>query len=61
MVFDASARRRWSGGLALLAALAMLVCGETVLKDRLGMVSFLIYRLILVALLPVSCSTKLGA
>jgi len=36
MGLDATARRRWLGALVLLAALAMLIAGQTVLKDRLN-------------------------
>jgi membrane protein implicated in regulation of membrane protease activity len=46
MGFDATARRRWLGALALLAALAMLVAGDTALTERLGAVALLIYWLI---------------
>jgi hypothetical protein len=46
MGLDVAARRRWIGGLALAAALAMLVAGETVLKGHLKDVGFLIYWLI---------------
>jgi len=35
MGLDATGRRRWFGAFALFAALAMLVSGQTVLKDRL--------------------------
>ncbi|SRR6266404_1128899 len=35
MGLDATGRRRWFGALVLFAALAMLVGGQTVLKDRL--------------------------
>ena len=45
MALDASARRRWFGGLVLLTAVAMLICGETVLKGKLGMLALLIYWL----------------
>jgi len=50
MKLDATARRRWFGGLVLLGALAMLVCGETVLKGRLQPVAFLVYWLVCVLL-----------
>lgn len=44
---NATARRRWLGALVLLAAMAMLVAGETVLKDKLTEPStFLVYWLI---------------
>jgi len=45
MALDASARRRWLGGLVLLAALLLLIGGETVLKDRLGLLALLLYWL----------------
>ena|SRR5258707_3044696 len=35
MGLDATGRRRWFGAIVLFAALAMLVAGQTVLKDRL--------------------------
>src|SRR5258706_16038824 len=35
MGMDATARRRWFGSLVLLGAVAMLVCGQTVLEGRL--------------------------
>lgn len=50
MALDASARRRWLGGLVLLAAVAMLICGETGLKGKLGILAFLIYWLVCFAL-----------
>jgi hypothetical protein len=46
MALDATARRRWFGGANLLVALAMVVCGETVLKERLGPSATLIYWLV---------------
>jgi len=46
MAHDATARRRWFGALVLLAALGMLVCGETVLKGKLGGVGFMFYWLV---------------
>jgi len=49
MAWDASIRRRWFGALALLAALAMLAAGETVLKDRLNDVALLLYWLVCLA------------
>ena len=45
MALDATARRRWFGAVVLLAALLMLICGETVLKGRLGGVVFIAYWL----------------
>ena len=53
MGLNATARRRWLGALALLAALAMLVLGETVLEGKLGPLAFLIYWLV--------CSVLTGA
>ena len=46
MALDAIARRRWLGVLALLAALVMLVGGQTVLAGRLEGVIFLAYWLV---------------
>lgn len=46
MALDANARRRWFGTIAVLAALAMVICGETVLRDRLGPFTTLIYWLV---------------
>jgi membrane protein implicated in regulation of membrane protease activity len=46
MGLDATARRRWFGALSILAALVMLIGGETVLKERLSAFSFLVYWLI---------------
>src|SRR6266404_6151420 len=43
MALDATARRRWFGGLVLLGAAAMLVCGETLLQGRLNGWLFIIY------------------
>jgi membrane protein implicated in regulation of membrane protease activity len=45
MVLDATARRRWFGALVLLAALGMLVAGETILKGKLEYLGFLFYWL----------------
>jgi membrane protein implicated in regulation of membrane protease activity len=45
MVLDAAARRRWFGALVLIAALGMLIGGETVLKGKLGGVGFMFYWL----------------
>jgi hypothetical protein len=50
MGLDATGRRRWFGALALLAALAMLVAGETVLDGRLGAMAFLLYWLVCVVI-----------
>ena len=46
MGLDATTRRRLFGGLLLAAALAMLICGQTILENRLKQISFLIYWLI---------------
>lgn len=43
MSLNAKARRRWFGALCLLTAVGMLVAGETVFKDRLSPVGFLLY------------------
>lgn len=43
---QATSRLRWMGGLLLLAALAMLIAGETLLKQRLEGVVFLLYWLL---------------
>jgi len=45
MALDATARRRWFGALVLLAALGMLIAGETILKGRLEYLGFLFYWL----------------
>jgi hypothetical protein len=46
MALDATARRRWCGALILVAALAMVIAGETLLKDRLGPLPTLAYWLL---------------
>jgi hypothetical protein len=46
MALDATTRRRWLGALVLLAALGMLVGGETVLKGKLENVGFIFYWLV---------------
>jgi len=46
MALDATARRRWFGGVTLLAALVMVVCGETVLRERLGPITSLTFWLV---------------
>ncbi len=46
MALHGTARRRWLGALLLLAALGMLVAGQTVLKDRLKDLGFLLYWLV---------------
>ena len=50
MALDATARRRWFGAVVLLAALGMLICGETVLKGKLGDLTFIVYWLVCFAL-----------
>jgi hypothetical protein len=45
MGLDATARRRWFGGLVLFGAVGMLICGETLLKDRLNRLSLVAYWL----------------
>jgi hypothetical protein len=42
---DTSSRRRWFGALTLIAAMLMLVAGETLLKGRLSGFSFVVYWL----------------
>ena len=39
-------RRRWFGALCLLAAIVMLVAGETVLKGRLSALGFVAFWLV---------------
>jgi membrane protein implicated in regulation of membrane protease activity len=46
MVLDATARRRWLGALVLLAALGMLIGGETILKEKLQNLGFILYWLV---------------
>ena len=45
MALDATARRRWIGALFLLAALAMLIAGETLLQGRLTDAGFIVFWL----------------
>jgi membrane protein implicated in regulation of membrane protease activity len=45
MRLDAMTRRRWVGGLALAAALGLLVTGQTILRGRLDGLGFIIYWL----------------
>jgi hypothetical protein len=54
MALDANARRRWFGAIAVLAALAMVICGETVLRDRLDPFATLIYWLVCMILTGVA-------
>ena len=46
MALDATARRRWFGALVLLAALGMLIGGETVLKGEADGLAFVFYWLV---------------
>ena len=46
MALDATTRRRRFGALVLLAALGMLIGGETVLKGKLDGLAFIIYWLV---------------
>ncbi|MCX6921972.1 MAG: hypothetical protein NT154_01945 [Verrucomicrobia bacterium] len=50
MALNATARRRWFGACVLLAALAMLIGGETVLKGKLGKLTFVVYWMVCFAL-----------
>jgi hypothetical protein len=43
MVLDSTARRRWFGGIVVLAAMAMVICGETLLRDRMEPLTTLMY------------------
>jgi hypothetical protein len=46
MALDATTRRRWFGALVLLAALGLLISGETFLKGKMGNLTFIIYWLV---------------
>lgn len=50
MGFDATTRRRWLGIVVLIAALGMLIAGETVLQGRLQNVTFVLYWLLCLVL-----------
>ena len=50
MALDATLRRRWFGAIILMAALGMLICGETVLKQKLRDLTFIAYWMICLAL-----------
>ena len=50
MALDATARRRWFGAVVLLAALVMLICGVTVLKEKLAYLTFVGYWMVCFAL-----------
>jgi hypothetical protein len=54
MALDATLRRRWFGAVVLLAALGMLICGETALKGKLGDLMFVAYWLVCFALTGVA-------
>jgi hypothetical protein len=43
MALDPTTRRRWVGAIIVLAAVAMVICGETVLRDRMGPFATLLY------------------
>jgi hypothetical protein len=45
MAVDATAKRRRFGAVLLLAALVMLIAGQTILKSRLKDLGFLLYWL----------------
>ncbi len=50
MALDATTSRRWVGAILVLAAVAMVICGETVLKASLGPLAFVAYWLVCLAL-----------
>lgn len=50
MGLGATARRRWFGVIVLVAALAMLIAGQTVLKGLLKDLGFLSYWLVCLSL-----------
>ena len=50
MGMDPKTRRRWFGAVVLVAALAMLIAGETLLPGRLSNAGFLLYWLVCSAL-----------
>jgi len=43
MALNATLRRRWFGAVVLIAALGLLICGETVLKGKLRNLTFVAY------------------
>jgi hypothetical protein len=43
MALDPTKSRRWVGAILVLAAVAMVICGETVLRDRMGPLATLAY------------------
>jgi hypothetical protein len=59
MALDATARRRWFGGIVLTAALLMLVCGQTILQGQLTRLPFLIYWLVCFLLTGLAAITAL--
>jgi len=59
MSSNAKARRRWFGALCLLAAIGMLVAGETALKSRLSPVGVLLYWIGCFVLTAVAAITAL--
>jgi hypothetical protein len=46
MVLNSTVKRRWLGAVLLLAALGMLIAGQTFLKTRLTEMAFLLYWLV---------------
>ena len=46
MDLEATTRRRWLGIVALIAALGMLIAGETVLQGKLQNITFVLYWLL---------------
>jgi len=46
MALNSTTGRRWFGALALLGALGMLLCGETVFRGRLSKLGFVVYWLV---------------
>jgi hypothetical protein len=59
MGLNATARRRWLGGLALAGALGMLIAGETVLEGRLRGLAALGYWLVCFLLTGVAMAVAL--
>jgi len=55
----AKTRRRWFGGLCLLAALIMLVLGVTIIEGRLSGISFVGYWLGCLVLTVLAAGTAL--
>ena|ERR1017187_6424520 len=45
MANSSDARRRWLGAIFLVAALGMLIAGQTVLQNRLGQMGFILFWL----------------